>query len=333
MVLSDISQRTAAYADKRLLKRSVTNNILGQFGQMRTIPKGSSKSVKFRRYEPLAVATTPLTEGVTPSGSIRNFTDYVATLQQYGDFVRTTDQIRDTHEDPILQDNSDTLGEQAAQTYDQLKAGVLVSGTQVLYSNGASRAAVNTPIDLSDLKRAERYLGRQEGKKLKSIIHAGPNIGTNPIRAAYICVVHIDLKYDLEAITGWKDVAEYPQGMGLIEGEIGSAGAFRFVVDNNLSPTILGSAWTDAGGVGATMIATTNAAANVDVYAVLCFAKDAYGNVGLGGMGSVQTYVSNPKASDSDPLAQRGTQGWKGYHAIVILQELWMIRIECACTA
>ncbi len=330
MVLSDISPRTQAYADKRLLKRSVPNNILGQFGQVRPVPRGSTKTIKFRRYESLDPATTPLTEGVTPTGKTRTKTDYVATLQQFGDFVMTTDVIRDVHEDPILMDNSEALGEQAGQTIDILRAGILVAGTNVIYANGAARSSVNTPISDSDVENVKRTLGRQEGKKFREVVTAGPNIGSLPVPAAFIGGCHVDCERDLTRLTDWIPVHKYASQMGLLQGEIGSTGAVRWVVDNNLSPTILGTAWTDAGGSINGMVSTTGAQA--DVYPMLIFAKDAYGVCGLGGKGSVQTYVANPKATESDPLAQRGTQGWKGWNATVILNDNWMVRLEVACT-
>jgi len=42
--------------------------------------------------------------------------------------------------------------------------------------------------------------------------------------------------------------------------------------------------------------------------------------------------VVNPHASDSDPLAQRGHVGWKGYSATIILNDFWMARVETACS-
>src|SRR4030067_3328027 len=110
MQYNDISPRTQAYADKRLLTRAVPNNILGQFGQVRTLPQKNTQVIKFRRYNKLSVATTPLTEGVTPTGKTLTKTDVTATLKQYGDFVTITDVIQDTHEDPILRESTDILG-------------------------------------------------------------------------------------------------------------------------------------------------------------------------------------------------------------------------------
>lgn len=325
MNYNDISPRTQAYVDRRLLTRAVPNNILGQFGQVRTIPKKNTQTIKFRRYNKLAVATTPLTEGVTPTGKVHTKTDVNATLKQYGDFITITDVIRDTHEDPVLRESSDILGEQSAETYDVLRAGVLKAGTNVMYAAGESaRGDVDDVVTRDNLRSAIRILKAQHAKPLTSIIKAGPNIGTKPIARSFIVVVHSDAQPDLERMTGWKPVHEYPSQMSLINGEIGSVGEMRFVTDNNLTP------WEDAGATASTNGVLSTSGTDADVYPMLVFGKDAYGVVELAGKNAVSTYVNNPKPIDSDPLAQRGTVGWKGWTTSVILQDLWMLRIETA---
>lgn len=326
MIYNDISPRTQAYADRRLLTRAVPNNILGQFGQARTIPQKNTRSVNFRRYNKLAVATTPLQEGVTPTGKTLTKTDVPAALSQYGDFIWITDQIQDFHEDPVLKESSDILGEQAGETYDILRAGVLKAGTNVLRAGGAlTRGAIVDVADRDLFRSAVRILMGQHAKTLAATIKAGPNIGTNPIAAAFIAVCHSDLLPDLERLVGWKGVQEYASTQGLITGEAGSVGQVRFVFDNNLTP------WADAGGAAGVNSVLSTSGAQADIYPILIFGKDAYGVVELAGKNAVQTYVNNPKPSDSDPLAQRGTVGWKGYTTTVILQDLWMLRIEtCA---
>jgi N4-gp56 family major capsid protein len=326
MISSDISARTTSYADRRLLERAKANNILGQWGQIRELPTKSSLTVKFRRYNKLAAATVPLQEGVTPTGKTLTKTDITATVSQYGDFIWITDVIMDTHEDPILQESTDILGEQAEETYDILRAGKLKAGTNVIYTDDTlTRATVDHEIDKPTLRRAERALLRQEAKPITSFIKAGPNISTVPIPPCYVVVCHSDLKYDLEAIADWVPVQNYPSTLGIFNGEIGSSGLFRFVIDNNLTP------WADAGTTHGTMISTTGT--DADVYPLLVFGKDAYGIVPLAGLKGVSTYVANPKASVADPLAQKGTIGWKGYTETVILNDLWMLRIEAAVTA
>lgn len=325
MLMSDISPRTTAYADRRLLERAKTNNILGQFGQIRELPTKSTLTIKFRRYNKLAAATTPLSEGVTPTGKTLTKTDITVTVSQYGDFIWITDVILDTHEDPILQESTDILGEQASDTYDILRAGVLKAGTNVVYTSGTARSSVNAVIDKATLRRAERALLRQEAKPITSFIQAGPKIATVPIPPCFVVVCHADLKYDLEAIADWVPVQKYPSTQGIFNGEIGSSGLFRFVIDNNVS------SWADAGTTKGSTLSTSGT--NSDVYPLLVFGQNAYGIVPLAGKNAVSTYVANPKAQVGDPLAQRGTVGWKGYTATVILNDLWMLRIEAAVTA
>jgi N4-gp56 family major capsid protein len=42
--------------------------------------------------------------------------------------------------------------------------------------------------------------------------------------------------------------------------------------------------------------------------------------------------VVNPKATESDPLGQRGTAAWKLWNATVILQDAFLVRAEVAAT-
>lgn len=322
MLYSDISPRTQAYADRRLLTRAKTNNILGQFGQARTLPMKSTQTIRFRRYNRLAAATTPLAEGVTPSGKTLTKTDVTTPVLQYGDFVTITDVIQDTHEDPVLQESTNILGEQAADTWDILRAGVLKSGTNVLYANGADRSAVNQVASINTFRTAIRLLKRQETKMIRERQDAGPNIGTSPLGASYVCVMHADAQPDIQALTGFIHVFQYANPDDAFAGEIGSIPGLRFVVDNNVTP------WVSTGDAPGTTLSTNTT--NSDVYPLLIFGADAYGIVSLGGKNSVSTYVNNPKAITGDELAQRGSVGWKGWTATAILNDAWMIRIETA---
>ena len=58
------------FYDKVLLAIAKTKMVHAQFGQKRTIPKNSGKSVEFRKYNLFTPSTTSLilSEGVTPSG-------------------------------------------------------------------------------------------------------------------------------------------------------------------------------------------------------------------------------------------------------------------------
>lgn len=324
MLYSDISPRTTAYADRRLLDRAIINSILNQFGQVRKLPKKATQVISFRRYNKLDSTPVQLQEGVTPSGKTLTKTDITATVKQYGDWVQITDVIEDTHEDPVLQESIDVLGEQAPEMYDKVYAGVVKAGTNVIYANGTARTSVNTAVVAATIDKIMRTLERQETKRISSIIKAGPNIATQPIAPAFIAVCHSDFRKDLETISGWVPVHQYANTGGLIAGEAGAIRQIRFVFDNNLV------SWKDAGGAAGSM--ESNLGTSADVYPMLVFGKDSYGLVPLAGKEAVSTYVNNPKAITGDELAQRGSVGWKGWTTAAILNDLWMVRVEAAVT-
>ena len=325
----DISPRTAAYAQKDLLKRGIPYLVIEKFGQANSIPANSTKTTKFRRYNALPNTPQALAEGVTPAGSTLTHTDITATLTQYGDKVTITDVIEDTHEDPVLKEAVVLLGEQAAQMIEKMRFGVLKAGTNVLYSNGASRAAVNTPINLVAVRRAVRALKRQNARFITTIVRSTPDYGTEAVAPGFVALIHPDCASDVRNLvdTNGKSVFTPAEKYGSItpwENELGKAEDVRFVQSTIFEP------WPDAGGAAGTMISTTGT--NADVYPILFLARDAYGITALKGMFSITPMIVNPKPSDSDPLAQRGHAGWKSMQTAQILNDAWMLRLECAAT-
>ena len=206
MLYSDITPRITAYADRRLLTRIATNNVLGQFGQVRPLPQKNSQTIKFRRYNKLANATTPLSEGITPTGKTLTKTDVSVTTKQYGDWVGITDVIQDTHQDPVLNESIDVLGLQADETIDVLRAGVLKAGTSVFYAPTSAITSRATTLDIfttATWRTVARLLMAQEAKFQTSFVSPTPDIGTLPIAPTYPVATHTDALPDLEGMTGF----------------------------------------------------------------------------------------------------------------------------------
>jgi N4-gp56 family major capsid protein len=67
--LTQVPPGVQAFYDRNLLTRAQPAEVHGRFGQKRPIAQKNGNQIKFRRYSQLAAASTPLTEGVTPSGS------------------------------------------------------------------------------------------------------------------------------------------------------------------------------------------------------------------------------------------------------------------------
>lgn len=320
----DISPRTAAYAEKELLKRGLPYLVLEKFGQAKPMPSNSTKVMKFRRYNALPTTPVALSEGVTPAGQQLSVTDVTATLTQYGDKVTITDVIMDTHEDQTLNEAVTVLGEQAAQMIEKMRFGILKAGTNVLYANGAARNAVNTAISITVQRRAVRALKRQNGRPITQIVRSTAAYGTENVAPGFVGLTHPDLESDIRALPGFVPAEKYGS-LTPWENEIGKVDEVRYVTSTIFEP------WADAGGVKGTMLSTTGT--NADVYPILYLARDAYGIVALKGQYAATPMVVNPKPSDSDPLAQRGHVGWKAMQTAVILNDAWMVRAEVGATA
>ena len=284
-------------------------------------PKDYFSTDATSQFDPAAKA---LTEGVTPTAQKLEHADLEATLVQYGDLVTISDVIMDTHEDNVLKEAVDILGEQAAIILEKVRFNVLKAGTQVVYANGTARSQVNTVFTAAVQRVVTRQLKRQLAKPITSIVRSTPSYGTEPVAPSFVAVCHPDLEYDIRKATGFVPAEKY----GTItpwEGEIGKISDCRYILSTIIAP------WTSAGGTGGTNVIQSNGT-NADVYPILYFARDAYAIVPFKGKNAVVPTVVNPSPSDSDPLAQRGHVGWKCYSTAIILNDAWMARAEVACT-
>lgn len=342
----DISPRTAAYVVKDLLTRGMPYLVLEKFGQSKPLPKNSTKTIKFRRYflkHSDLTAFTPkdyfgtgnfdpvqkqLNEGVTPDATQLDKQDIEATLVQYGDRTVVTDVIMDTHEDPILTEATEVLGEQAAIILEKSRFNVIKAGTNVVYSNGTTRSAVNSVFSATVQRTAVRTLKRQLARAITSAVKSTPSYGTEAISPAFIGLCHPDLEYNIRKASGFIASEKYGT-VAPFENEIGKIGDVRYIVSTIFEP------WTAVGACGATggTNVIQNSSNQAHVYPILYLAKDAYGIVPLKGKESIVPMVVNPKPSDSDPMAQRGHVAWKAMQTSLILNDSWMVRAEVAAQA
>ena len=209
-IYGDISPRTAAYAAAKLLDRALPAMCMARYGQQVALPKNKTNTVKFRRYNGFAPSLVPLVEGVTPQPDVVSSTDVQATLQQYGRRVQVSDVIIDTHEDPVLNEYAEILGEVAGQTMELVVYSVIRAGTNVLYNSSNSlRTGVNAAVNSTLLNRMIRQLKRQNAKPITRMLAGTDKVGTVPIRPAFIVFCHPDLQTDLEAINGFVSPANY----------------------------------------------------------------------------------------------------------------------------
>ena len=137
---------------------------------------------------------------------------------------------------------------------------------------------------------------------------------------------HPDLRQDIQALPGFVPVEKYSEQGDAIEGEIGSVEGVRFITTTQAVP------FKDAGDTNGVANCVSTGGTNADVYPVIILAEDAIGCATLGGMDSLRSKVVMPKPGPGDPLGQRGTVAWDTFYSCIILQDLWMYRLEVACT-
>lgn len=319
---TDISPRVEGRAVADLLKRALPLLTIEKFAQTRVVPNNETQTQKFRRYNPLPLADTPLVEGVTPVGNTPSVMDVEAKLEQYGDYVTLTDVIQDTHEDPVFSEMRQVIAEQAAQTVERVRFGYLKAGTNVFYANGTGRSDVNTPFSLNIQRKVIRGFRRQNAQPFTTVLKSSVVQEAQAVEASYVALIHPDLEFTIRGLSGFRHVKDYGTGP-IWEGEIGAVESVRYVMS-----TVIES-WPNAGGNFGTTISTGGVKS--DVYPIIFLCANAFATMALRGQSALSLIVKNPGSGGStDPLNQRGTIGWKCMMTAVILQQLWMARAEVA---
>lgn len=266
------------------------------------------------------------------------------TLKQYGSYVNTTDVMLAASTDPLVQVITERQAQQAGETLDYLAYKVFRAGTSVRHSDGAANrgatlkningatcvkgapaAGTNTNFDA-----AIRSLEQNDAKKMRKKLRASVGIATEPIRESYIGICHPDMRQDLEANTSFVPVEKYSNTGDAMDGEIGSVAGIRIITTTQAVP------WKNAGGTATGSSSARNQVTSddtsADIYPMIILAQDFGGCATLGGMDSLRSKIHAPAVGPGDPLGQRGSIAWDTFYSCIILQDLWMYRIECAVT-
>ena len=336
----DLSKNDAFTIQKRMLPIAKRLLTFAKFAQKETKPQKQGLEIRHRRYERFPIVDTPIAEGVTPDFTTIDQTTMMHTLKQYGSYVNTTDVMLAASTDPLVQITTERQAQQAGETLDYLAYKVFRAGTSVTYSGGTSRATVDQTCNAvtaaanpaagsnANFSAAIRSLEQNDAKKLRKKLRASVGIATEPIRESYIGICHPDLRQDLEANASWVPVEKYSNTGDAMEGEIGSVSGIRIIVTTQAVP------WKDGGAnVTSGPLEVSTSGTKSDVYPIIVLAQDFGGCATLGGMDSLRSKIHAPSVGPGDPLGQRGSIAWDTFYSCIILQDLWMYRIECTASA
>jgi N4-gp56 family major capsid protein len=291
------------FYDRVLLSRALPMYIHSKFAQTRNIPSKSSATIKFRRYSSLTAATTPISEGVTPPGQQLAKTDLTALVKQFADYVHITDWVDLTVEDKVLAESFDLLGEQLGLTVDTLVRDILAACASSTNASNGANGETPTEVTKADVDGVVRTLRVNNAKLHTRVIKAGTGQGTSPIRPSYFGLCHSYLENDIEAVSGFKSVSEYPSQSGVDEAEFGSTGRVRWLTSSNGDRT------------------TT---VSPDTFLMFILGQNAYAVTNLEA-GNLESIVKGyGSAGTADPVNQRATAGWKLAFVSRILNDNFM---------
>jgi N4-gp56 family major capsid protein len=315
--------------------------VLSTFGSQKQIPQNKTDTVVFRRALPIDAGSNGapsitasnylLQEGVTPGARTIAYQDVQVTLQQYGVLMKLSSKAEAMYEDDIPGDMVKLVGEHMASIEELISYGVVRGGTNVVYANGSARASVNTAITLNKLRQSARQLESAHAQLVTEKLAASVNFNTSAIEPVYLVFIHTDMEADFRNLTNFVPVARYGSQKPVHEREVGTVERFRIITSPYFKPflsaggTITAGTFLSNGGTSGT---------TADVYPVMVVAQEAWGQIALKGMGAIQPiYLPAKQITHANPMGQFGYVGANFFKNAVRLNENWMVRIECACSA
>lgn len=336
-----VPSRNLIMAEREMLKHAMPIKVLSTFGTQKQIPQNKTDTVVFRRALPIDAGSNGapnitasnylLQEGVTPGARTIAYQDVQVTVQQYGVLMKLSSKAEAMYEDDIPGDMIKLVGEHMASIEELISYGVVRGGTNVVYANGSARTSVNTAITLNKLRQAARQLESAHAQLVTEKLAASVNYGTSAIEPGYLVFIHTDMEADFRNLANFVPVARYGQQKPVHEREIGTIERFRIITSPYFKPflsaggSITAGTFLSNGGTSGT---------TADVYPVMVVAQEAWGQIALKGMGAIQPiYLPAKQITHANPMGQFGYVGANFYKNAVRLNENWMVRIECACSA
>ena len=313
--------------------QSIFNTLLlvrGTYALIHQVPvkkynlaRRQGKTMIWRRYSALDLATTALQEGQNPEGRTKSKTDIAATIAQYGDFIEDTDMVMDTQPDAQSAENVELLGQQMGETFDQLYRDIFATATNIVYTSGTSTATVDQVVDRNDLDRAYRLLRVNKARTFSPMIMAGQNVGTGPVMPSYWAMCDERVAFDLRHVEGFLLPSEYAQKTGVLAGEFGAdKNGIRFLASPN------GYYLAGATGVTAASATLKNTGGFADIYSIFICGQECVGGVNLGNGNGGVIRKALGSAGTADPLDMRQTIGWKKYDTRKVLNQDFMVEVQ-----
>ncbi len=266
-----------------LLWKTQKKLVFGQFGEQITLPDGRGRTYTATRFERLNLPEAPLVEGVPPTGDTLNISQVTGTMQQWAGNVNLTDVLEVSLKHPPLLQAVNLTAMQAAETIERNTINALLSGTQVMMSNGKAarvnlaatdvltRADVNTVRTVLSSIGAFAFNGPTDEDMKDDIETSQQGASDSPAMADHYCAVfhpvtQADLRTDATVIAAW----QYSDVNRLYNGDVGELDAVRFCTSNMIP------SWTGVATVGSGTVGTAGNLATAANYYLQVTASDPY---------------------------------------------------------
>ena len=253
-------------------------------------------SVVFSIYSDLAAATSTLTETTDVSSvALGNPSQVTVTLNEYGSAVTTTKKLNLTSFNDVDAALADIIAYNAADSIDQVVAGVLTAGTNVIYAGTATNTnglLATSTISVADIRQAVVQLRTNK---------AVPRIGE--LYAAYL---HPRQSADLRAESGtggFQELTKYVERTPFVAGAVGVLEG-AFIVETPRVPV-------------------ANNSGSVPVYKAVVAGREALAE-------AMAQDISTVIGPEIDALRRFRTIGWYYFGGFNRLREAALYRIESA---
>ena len=116
---------------RTMLDRRTPLLVHSRYTNKEFIPSNGGMNVTWRRFDTIAASTTALTEGTFAAEVIPTIVTTTATVNQYGQWFRSTDVVKTQSFDDVKSEGTKALGETMANSADQLTRNGMNGGTTV----------------------------------------------------------------------------------------------------------------------------------------------------------------------------------------------------------
>lgn len=302
---TSLSNEMMTYLVETFLERSQKANIHAEGAKKRVHSQNSGKTMSWNRYNPLAAATSALTEATNPSETNIDSAVVSATVKEYGAFDKISSLLYGTSIDRAAKEKVEVMAQNASETLDTLVRDELYAGATTQFANG--RAALNLVqagdvLTSTEVRKAVRTLKKNNALKYDDGYFLGK--------------VGADTSYDLQGDTTWVAAHTYRDTAELYKGELGKLHGVRFLEATS------DQKFDDNAG-----------ASSVDVFSNFVHGREAIGTVDLAGNNMRLIIKNSDKNDTSNPLNMFMTLGWKATFATKTLNGNWIVNIKTGATA